>query len=862
MSAYARQASVGFRSPAVNQSSNRRDGIHRFSQRRVSTGRYNDKVNARSAVDNRIKERDDSSAFNCEEAAPIEGSIHASNAEEYPFSQITMSQCSAGESSFFSLRSSGVAASDRMNSVAGSSGRPLSGSREFRKYSSSKQVNTPSRKNDAVGSSRGEKAASTTNTNDDDSFQSSQPLLTPLPPRNLNDALQRTDEKQHQPQQQRFGTNQPTKHPPKSTPRRDKRARIQLPHLVMRPPPQQQQMPPPQVQPSLSTRYPFQTSSNRRAFVNVANSTFTQSMRTPSSFVARSAHAVRSVAASAMTPLRTFRLGQPSVAIPANAVRITPVQQGGYAAPSSGTARDDVEEQQPSPLERSGRRRFEGKQDTASFSEKKQDDESVVERSVPIKHTNGIHQFQLSQSSNCQDAPIDNADDDDDANTKTSASTYDPNKTCVLKTNDEINFRRLTDDVLAQIETAKKEMETTKKEMEDQRQLIDAKHRELLEAQELLARQRHEFSEMIKSREDIAELIERAREDIEAKTKEAKETIERSSIEFNSSSKDQRDRLCQVANDSKKNIEMHIMQILDDSKASFQVSGKLEVEALEKQGRVINTELLALVERATGDLESECQRYIESLQAESRSVETDLRQMIEGIVAATKNDFKLWVTNVVDKENLKPSDCDASFEEPILNSLLSTVTRSENSTKDTPDAEDNSVNEESSLLNNSSISPTPVHRRTPLAQKKYVKEMPSNFSTNSRPGISVSTTFSRKATPRIENSYGKTKRLPLKNADHSSHKMKSSSPPMSSSYSPKDLTPAVDLKESDSTTPAAIHSKNGATPIGRSTKLESPVRAVKKRTLPTTKDRSPRRSKRLRESDRAEKEKKSIAMQF
>ncbi|KAL7480619.1 hypothetical protein ACHAW6_013363 [Cyclotella cf. meneghiniana] len=861
MSAYARQSSIAFRSAAADHSSNRRDGIRRFSQRRVSLVRYNDKLDGRSVVDNRKKDQNESAAFHCEESAPIEGSIHASNAEEYPFSQITMSQCSAGEGSFFSLRSSGVAAT--ANVAMESRGRPLSGTREFGRYSSSKQANTPSTNNDAVGGPSGQTGASTEETNDDDSVQSSQPLLTPLPPRN-NYALQRTDQKQQQhQQQQRFSTRHSSKDPPKSTPRRDKRARIQLTHLVVRPAPQQQQMPPPQLQQSLSMRHPFQTLSSRRAFATVATSTLHHSISTPSSFVARSAHAVRSVAASAMTPLRKLRLGQSPVA---NAARITPRQHMGYAASSSGITRDASEEQLPSPLDRSAKTRLEEKKETASFLQKNDDHESVVECSVPIKQTHGIDSFQLSQSSNGQDATIEN-DDDDDANTKTSASTYDPNKMSVLQTDDVINFQQKADDILARIETAKKEMDVTKKEMEQQRQLIDSKHRELLQAQESLASQRREIFEMINNQEDVTQLVKRATKDIEAKANEVKETIERSLLELNTSSQDQRDRLCQLIHDSKEDIQVQISRLVDDCKASIQVCGKLEIDALEKEGHVIKTELLQLVEKAGGDLKSECQCSIETLQAESRGVETHLHRMMQDVVDAAKNDFDMWASNLVDKENAKPSDCDAArrspleiFEAPTVKSMMGAVTRFASGIEGTLEVEDNSEDDECSLRNNSSISPTPVSRRTPRVQKSAAKEISSTFSKHSelRTGISVSTPFSRKATPRIKNSNSKAKGIPQKKADSSSHKMKNSSPSLSAvkrmnSDSAKDSTTDVNLKESVSATPTSIHSKIGATLPSKATKLKAPVRAVKKRTRRTITDPSPRRSKRLRESARAEK---------
>jgi hypothetical protein len=398
------------------------------------------------------------------------------------------------------------------------------------------------------------------------------------------------------------------------------------------------------------------------------------------------------------------------------------------------------------------------KKETGSFLHKNDDDESVVECSVPIKQTNGIDSFQLSQSSNGQDATIDN-DDDDDANTKTSASTYDPNKTSVLKTNDEINFQQKANDIIAQIENAKKEMDVTKKEMEHQRQLLDTKHRELVEAQELLARQRREMSEMIKTQEDVTQLVERATKEIEAKANEAKETIERSLLELNSSSQDQRDRLCQFAHDSNKDIQGQISRLVDDSKASIQVCGKLEIEALEKEGQVINAALLQLVEKAGGDITSECQCSIETLQAESRSLETDLRRTIKGAIDAAKNDFEMWAMNLVDKENAKPSDCDSSrksplikYEGPVLKSRLSSVSRFDNGIEDTHEVEDNSVDDETSLRNNSSLSPTPVSRRTPPLRKNAAKDIASTFSTHSelRPGISVATPFSRKATPRVE----------------------------------------------------------------------------------------------------------------
>jgi hypothetical protein len=85
----------------------------------------------------------------------------------------------------------------------------------------------------------------------------------------------------------------------------------------------------------------------------------------------------------------------------------------------------------------------------------------------------------------------------------------------------------------------------------------------------------------------------------------------------------------------------------------------------------------------------------------------------------------------------------------------------------------NSADDEDSLLNNASLAPAPFSRKKSAGQNKPTNAISSAYSTHSelRTGLSVSTTpFSKKATPRIQNSYTKNKRLSLSSEGHSRKK--------------------------------------------------------------------------------------------
>ena len=305
-------------------------------------------------------------------------------------------------------------------------------------------------------------------------------------------------------------------------------------------------------------------------------------------------------------------------------------------------------------------------------------------------------------------------------------------------------------------------------------------------------------------------------------------------------------------------------RFVDEAKARLQVCGKLEVEALENEGRVVKEELREMLDGAKREVQEEKDRaLIEVKSAINTKTNVNDGMNVESIDKEGHGNVQSGLFDTLDKENAKPSSNDNSLQSNLLrddskprfktaNSPDTSMTADESNDSDT-----NSFDDDESLLNNSSLAPPP--KRDPSAQPKRDKSAASVHSarTAPRPGVSVSTSttpFSKKATPRIQNSYTKNKGLNVKLSDSkispvvNSEKMEKAIKVSSAGAVGGKILKASPIpdKSANKVRSAVKASKSKTTPR---------IKSVKKRSLSEVKasnDPSPRRSKRLRESARVE----------
>jgi hypothetical protein len=226
-------------------------------------------------------------------------------------------------------------------------------------------------------------------------------------------------------------------------------------------------------------------------------------------------------------------------------------------------------------------------------------------------------------------------------------------------------------------------------------------------------------------------------------------------------------------------------------------------------------------------------------------------------------------SNLLDKENAMPTDgnspkrgIDADPSKFLhkshdtSQSLRKTITNSDSDTIESNEEDTSSLNDDESLLNNSSLAPAPFKRtQGPKISTKVVSSAHS-FRTAPRQDLSVSTTpFSKKATPRIQNSYTKSRRLITKPLDQANgpklsvgNKMYDSSLDISS---PESSVQKI-VKNNPVASQSRIKVASAVKAANAKTSVQISIGKKRSHAEVGAKKPSPRRSKRLRESARVE----------
>jgi hypothetical protein len=255
----------------------------------------------------------------------------------------------------------------------------------------------------------------------------------------------------------------------------------------------------------------------------------------------------------------------------------------------------------------------------------------------------------------------------------------------------------------------------------------------------------------------------------------------------------------------------------------------------------------------------------------SKDVSYSTDKLDEKKVAAASSMINVQTSlasNLFDKENAMPTDGNSPKRginadpskflhksDNTSQSLRKTITNSDSDTIESNEEDTSSLNDDESLLNNSSLAPAPFKRtQGPKISTKVVSSAHS-FRTAPRQDLSVSTTpFSKKATPRIQNSYTKS-RLITKPLD------RANSPKLS--VGNKMYDSSLDISSPESSVQKIV--KNIPVASQSRIKVASAVKAANAKTSVQisigkkrshaevgVKKPSPRRSKRLRESARVE----------
>ena len=704
-----------------------------------------------------------------EHSAPI--------ANEYPFSQITMSQPSLGENSFHSRTSQLENRAARWRS-----GRKEMEERSTRFNSASKMVRMEDKSTPPVRNWNRSKATAAANSTGN---VLSQKLY----------AMQ--------------------------TPRRDKRTRLTSVLSSNR----KSSMPPPR---------PVPMNSNPRF---------------SSSLVARGASAVVS---AAMTPLRSWRLGQNRLLSSRQALAQQQQQEYSRSYPS-------FSQQEASPLQRKKKSRRGVEEEESKTSQSTYDPNppggEKGRAGVKSRVMSNEEQDECAES-NAAIAKFETTNNSSEKNGKSkksatkekfeNATRNKKDDATQLIQSDEIQFK------LSQMKTILSQIQSSKLEMDkahtEQRETLESKRKEIIHHRELFDQEYTRANkDLERQREEIG--VERlGLESLKSNIGEMHSSIEKMHCEIQSVSTRQSDIVADLEKVQKESMQ-EMKRFVDEAKTRLQVCGKLEVEALENESRVVKQELREIVNVATREMEEK-------------------KKMALG----NGGTAEIGPIANLGKENSKPSDGITIRSKPLKDnseSLFKTAKSPDTSmtAEESNDSDNNSFDDDESLLNYSSLAPLPP-KRAPG------KSVASVYSTHTapQPGASMSTStapFSKKATPRIQNSYTKNKGLNAKPALASSMPpnddgARSSGNKMSSISNCEQLDNTQKVSPADATgrkvvkpSPIPVRSSKKAAPTAQAPKSKSvpKINSTKKRSRSDTKTldiSSPRRSKRIRESARIE----------
>jgi len=630
-------------------------------------------------------------------------------------------------------------------------------------------------------------------------------------------------------------------------------------------------------------------------------------LKASTSLLSRGASAV----AAAMTPLRSFATPfRNRRGFLHNAIGIT-----NSSSNNRGDSTAAAEGEQPSPLERREKKKEGGGGmvvlDTTALS------------SQLLHHQRGENKEE---------------EEEEDGMTKTSGSTYDPfnksnlnmmecdatkekqqqqqeesgvvvgatdmntmeSSTQDIKTSDEkqcSNIQQMQVDLLSQIQDAQRQFDESKQNtLTHQQSLLeqhrsdmklewDRFHRTAVEEMESL---RNQKEEMLRVKCDLEQLYTKITTDATNNTNTAAAAAAAQ---------------CDEMENVKKNLLSELRQYVNECKTRLQVCGKLEVENLEKERREIQSDWNSRLESAKNVIETERRSALDDIKLYCANI--GITKMIDG----EKDEVVRTAVSEVDvrgKENAKPSrvnftqrdDDSKSFnaaaetkekENSIINDDESLV----NNTSLTPPApseiisstamnsndtsDGNNSFDDESILNNSSLAAPPPSKTIPT--NKSNKSASPVYSTSTaprrQPDMSVSTTpFSRKATPRIENNFTQQQRKRQSSTSSSkpsvgklSRKLtdaKSCESNPSETVNGKkcndapEISSGGELKALKPTSTVTASANKTVPSKGRGTlKTKTPARGAsssKKRSHSqvVTATKSPRRSKRVRESARIE----------